>query len=229
LAYAFLIASRAAALAQPGDDNPAAKVASPAKPYEPRIAQASEEARLAMRSFRVPPGLAVELFAAEPLLANPVAFCVDEKGVFYVAETFRHGAGVTDTRSHMNWLDADLACRTVADRVATSKAFDRLIDLLADSSPRVRFFAAISLGKLGRPEAVGPLLAMLRASADRDPYLRHAGVMGLAGSRNPSAWKQAAGDRSAAVRMAILFCPSQPERWHCSYWPSGPNRRDAIR
>ena len=34
-----------------------------------------------MRSFRVPDGLAVELFAAEPLLANPVAFCIDEKGV----------------------------------------------------------------------------------------------------------------------------------------------------
>ena len=62
-----------------------------------------------MRSFRVPAGLEVELFAAEPLLANPVAFSIDEKGVAYVAETFRHGAGVTDTRNHMNWLDDDLA------------------------------------------------------------------------------------------------------------------------
>jgi quinoprotein glucose dehydrogenase len=62
--------------------------------------------------------LKVELFAAEPLLANPVAFCIDEKGVVYVAETFRHGAGVTDTREHMNWLDDYLASRTVADRVA---------------------------------------------------------------------------------------------------------------
>jgi len=113
----LLIATHAAALAHAGDDAPAAKAASAAKPYAPRIAPASEEARLAMRSFRVPPGLAVELFAAEPLLANPVAFCVDEKGVFCVADTFRHGTGVTDNRSHMNWLDADLACRTVADRV----------------------------------------------------------------------------------------------------------------
>src|SRR5262249_62189139 len=68
--------------------------------------------------FRVPGGLRVELFAAEPMLANPVAFCLDEKGAAYVAETFRHGAGVTDTRGHMNWLDDDLASRTVADRVA---------------------------------------------------------------------------------------------------------------
>ena len=76
-----------------------------------------------MRSFRVPAGLTVELFAAEPMLANPVAFCVDEKGVVYVAETFRHNDGVTDTREHMNWLDDDLACRTVADRVAMYKRF----------------------------------------------------------------------------------------------------------
>jgi len=115
--FVFLIATHVAALAHAGDDAPDAKSASEAKLYAPRIAPASDEARLAMQSFRVPSGLAVELFAAEPLLANPVAFCVDEKGVFYVAETFRHGAGVTDTRSHMNWLDADLACHTVADRV----------------------------------------------------------------------------------------------------------------
>ena len=33
-----------------------------------------------IRTFRVPAGLKVELFAAEPMLANPVAFCIDEKG-----------------------------------------------------------------------------------------------------------------------------------------------------
>ena len=93
------------------------------KPYNPTIAAASDEGEKAIRTFRVPAGLKVELFAAEPLLANPVAFCIDEKGRFYVAETFRHEAGVTDTRGHMNWLDDDLACRTVADRVAMYKKF----------------------------------------------------------------------------------------------------------
>ncbi len=96
---------------------------SPTQPYAPRIAPASEEAKRAIKSFRIPKGLEVELFAAEPLLANPVAFGIDEKGVFYVAETFRHGAGVTDTRNHMNWLDDDLASRTVADRVAMYKKY----------------------------------------------------------------------------------------------------------
>ncbi|ODT96367.1 MAG: hypothetical protein ABS79_08055 [Planctomycetes bacterium SCN 63-9] len=86
--------------------------------YAPKVAPASDEAARAIRTIRVPKGLEVELFAAEPMLANPVAFCFDEKGRAYVAETFRHHAGVTDIRSHMDWLDDDLASRTVADRVA---------------------------------------------------------------------------------------------------------------
>ena len=95
----------------------------PLQSYNPPIAPASDEAKRAIPSFRVPAGLNVELFAAEPILANPVAFCIDEKGVVYVAETFRLHAGVTDTRNHMNWLDDDLACRTVADRVAMYRKF----------------------------------------------------------------------------------------------------------
>ncbi len=91
--------------------------------YNPAIAPASSEGEVAIRTFRVPAELKVELFAAEPLLANPVAFSIDEQGRFYVAETFRLGAGVTDTRGHMDWLDDDLACRTVADRVAMYKKF----------------------------------------------------------------------------------------------------------
>jgi quinoprotein glucose dehydrogenase len=106
-----------------GDEPRAGPSAARPQEYNPLVAPASDSAQRAMRSFSLPKGLAVELFAAEPLLANPVAFCVDEKGVFYVAETFRHGTGVTDTRDHMNWLDADLASRTVADRVAMYKKY----------------------------------------------------------------------------------------------------------
>ena len=46
---------------------------------------------------------------------------------------------------------------------------------------------------------------MLRANADKDPYLRHAGVMGLVGSGRRAAWKQAAHDQSPAVRMGVLL------------------------
>src|SRR5437588_823471 len=92
-----------------------------AKPYQPSIAPASNEATLTLPRIRVPAGLKVELFAAEPMLANPVCFSIDEKGRFFVAETFRLHAGVTDIRGHMDWLDDDLAARSVADRVAMLK------------------------------------------------------------------------------------------------------------
>src|SRR5579875_615121 len=84
------------------------------KPYSPRVAAASDEPARAIKRMRLPKGIEAKLWAAEPLLANPVAFCFDEHGRCYVAETFRLNAGVTDNRGHMNWLDDDLASRTVA-------------------------------------------------------------------------------------------------------------------
>jgi quinoprotein glucose dehydrogenase len=91
--------------------------------YKPKVAGPSPEASVAAKSIRLAPGLKLELFAAEPHLANPVAFCIDGRGRFFVAETFRLHAGVTDNRSHMNWLDADMAAKTVADRVAMYKKY----------------------------------------------------------------------------------------------------------
>lgn len=86
--------------------------------YPPDVQPASQEAELALKRFRVAKGLQVELAAAEPLLANPVAFGIDEKGRFYVVETFRLHSGVTDIRGHMDWLDEELAVKTVEERVA---------------------------------------------------------------------------------------------------------------
>ncbi|MGE0607248.1 MAG: PVC-type heme-binding CxxCH protein [Pirellulales bacterium] len=93
------------------------------EPYRPVIAEKSEEGQRTLSRIRVPEGFKVELFAAEPQLANPVAFCIDEQSRFYVAETFRYSAGVTDNRRHMDWLDDDVAARTVADRVAMYKKY----------------------------------------------------------------------------------------------------------
>ncbi|MFN0009777.1 MAG: PVC-type heme-binding CxxCH protein [Planctomycetota bacterium] len=87
-------------------------------PYQPTIAPASDEGRAAVSRIQVPAGFQVELWAAEPLLANPVALYPDRSGAVFVCETFRHSKGVTDIRDHMDWLDEDVAARTVADRVA---------------------------------------------------------------------------------------------------------------
>ena len=88
------------------------------QPYAPRVAEASNEGLEAMARFSAPEGFVVELFAAEPHLANPVCFYAADNGDLYVAETFRHHAGVTDIREHMAWLEDDMACDTVEDRVA---------------------------------------------------------------------------------------------------------------
>src|SRR5690606_21294231 len=53
-------------------------------------------------------------------------------------------------------------------------AYKAVLGLLGDSSSRVRFFAAQSLGKYGRPDAAPKLLEAARQNADQDEHLRHA-------------------------------------------------------
>jgi len=77
---------------------------------------AAAEAKL--KQLQVAPGLKVELVAAEPLLQNPVAFSVDERGRFFIAETHRWKSAVFDITQRVPWLLDDLSCRTVADREA---------------------------------------------------------------------------------------------------------------
>lgn len=74
-------------------------------------------AKLATKAFQIPEGFKLETVASEPNLANPVAFCFDPQGRIFVAETYRVGKGIEDNRHHKDWLDEDLAARTVADRV----------------------------------------------------------------------------------------------------------------
>jgi quinoprotein glucose dehydrogenase len=103
--------------------------------------------------------------------------------------------------------DAEVRAQTakVLGEARLATAFAGLTNLLTDANLRVRFFAAQSLGKLGGVKAVGPLLAMLQANADRDVFLRHAGVMGLLGTADKSNLVLAAADDSRSVRMAALL------------------------
>ena len=108
-------------------------------PYTPRVLGASKEGEEAIKRFQVDKSLKIDLWAAEPMLANPVCFCFDEKGRCFVAETFRHSAGATDNRGRP-WLDDDLACRTVEDRVAMFKKYakDRFTQEYEKEHDRVR-------------------------------------------------------------------------------------------
>jgi quinoprotein glucose dehydrogenase len=85
----------------------------------PDIAPASSEAENQIKRFKLPAGVHVDLWAAEPMLANPVAFAFDEQGRMFVSETHRYRSSVLDIRHYMFMLEDDMANRTVDDRVRT--------------------------------------------------------------------------------------------------------------
>lgn len=92
------------------------------EPLEPEVMPASDEAVQAMAGIRIPDGWKIGLFAAEPDVANIVAFDIDHRGRIYVCESFRQNRGVTDNRAHdEKWLLADLASETVQDRIEYHK------------------------------------------------------------------------------------------------------------
>ena len=80
-------------------------------------------ATAAVSGFTLPEGMTMTAVAADPLVANPVAFCLDEQGRVYVCETFRQSKGVEDNRGHGDWLATDLSLQTVAERVAMFRKF----------------------------------------------------------------------------------------------------------
>src|SRR5271154_6630059 len=56
----------------------------------PPIHPASDEGQQAIGHIKIPEGLKIELWAAEPMLANPVCMRVDNRDRVYLVETFRH-------------------------------------------------------------------------------------------------------------------------------------------
>jgi quinoprotein glucose dehydrogenase len=83
---------------------------------EAEIAPASDEAEQALERMKLPAGLKASLWAAEPMLANPVAFNIDEQGRIFVAETYRYRSSVLDIRDYLWMLEDDLATRTIEER-----------------------------------------------------------------------------------------------------------------
>lgn len=84
-------------------------------------------------------------------------------------------------------------------------AADAILPLLQDPEPRVRFFAALAAGKLAGKAAIEPVLRVLQENADRDPFLRHAAVMGLAATGDANGMLARADDPHPSVRLGILL------------------------
>ncbi|HEY2952316.1 MAG TPA: HEAT repeat domain-containing protein [Verrucomicrobiae bacterium] len=92
-----------------------APAADPAPGQQKRVV--TDDPAAALKTFRVAPGLTVDLFAAEPDVLNPVSLCFDEQGRCYVVETTRRRSSVFDIRGHKDWLEADFSFRTVQERI----------------------------------------------------------------------------------------------------------------
>lgn len=109
--------------------------------------------------------------------------------------------------------DSDAEIRAQAAKVAGESISGRnplyaeaMVKLLHDSSLRVRFYAALGVGKLGEKRDIAPVIEMLRANDDQDAYLTHAGVMALLGIGDLDAIQDAAKNQSFAIRRAALHC-----------------------
>jgi len=137
--------------------------------FSPIILPASDEAEKAIKTFRPASGLRVDLFAAEPLLANPVAFCFDERGRIYVVETFRRKLGVLNIDDRAGWedpvvikalgsdvvadylLNEDLATTTVEESIAfIERHFGARAASLSGLSERLQLIIPGANGKAGR-------------------------------------------------------------------------------
>ena len=94
------------------------------------------------------------------------------------------------------------ALRVLADSKCDTNLIP-LSPLLADDSPRVRFFAAMLVGKRKMISCYGPICDMLKENGNRDVYLRHAGIFALQNmASNPSIITVLVSHESAAVRLA---------------------------
>ncbi len=77
-----------------------------------------------------------------------------------------------------------------------------LIPMLADPSLRVRFHTATAIGKLRMTQALDGIIAMLEENADHDAFVRHAGVLALAGMDIEQVASKTIGHPSPSVRLA---------------------------
>ncbi len=103
--------------------------------------------------------------------------------------------------------DKDPEIRAQSLRVLADSKADKteisLAPLLADTSSRVRFFAAIVAGKHQMIAYYGPICEMLKENNNRDLYLRHAGIYALEHmASNPTILTSLVANDSAAVRLA---------------------------
>ena len=94
------------------------------------------------------------------------------------------------------------ACHILGESTYTD-AFDAVAARIDDDAPRVSYFATIAASHLGNPE--NEVVAMVARNANKDVYLRHAGVVALAGCQDQEALSSRTTHSSQAVRLAAVL------------------------
>ena len=79
-----------------------------------------------------------------------------------------------------------------------------------------------------RTRTIKPLMEMLRDNADRDPFLRHAAVLGLAGIDDFDGLLQAAHDPSSSARMGVLLAFRRLRQGDVARFLDDPDPRLAV-
>lgn len=113
-ALTFALLPAIAFAAEEGHGTPTGKKKDDKYPEDVSI---TDTAETALKKMSVAAGLRADVWAAEPLLANPVAFAFDEKGRAFVAETYRRRTSVPDIRKHETLQLENLALQTVEERL----------------------------------------------------------------------------------------------------------------
>jgi putative membrane-bound dehydrogenase-like protein len=93
--------------------------------------------------------------------------------------------------------------RTLGD-VRHRASAETLRPLLADPAPRVRFFAAEALGRMRDRDAIEPIVRMLAENANRDVYLRNAGMHALESIADVGALTGLSTHQSSGVKLAAV-------------------------
>ena len=89
----------------------------------PDLPDGTDAATKRIATFKIPEGMKVELFAAEPKLASPVAIGLDERNRVFVAEEYRFNLGTEENRTRPFFLDDDLQIQTLDDRLKMYEKF----------------------------------------------------------------------------------------------------------
>jgi len=105
------------------------------------------------------------------------------------------------------WKEEDPEVRSQAAKVVgelgtRSKHFSKeLLAGIEDENPRVQFFSAIALGNQQAKEAAPALIQLLEDGGSKDPYLKHAGIMGLTGMLSANEITKLTDHSSKTVRL----------------------------